>query len=146
MSACKDVVGNNDGVEQVLNALRTRFSPDKVDCIFQDITKFMYFQRTTQDMDTYLLESDISRQKAEARMAMGAGFPDEFASVLCMQNASLSKNERQLVIASVGASLSFAQVAAQMRRLFGNIGSSRNMDVLVAQDMDQVSDEDDFEA
>ena len=79
-------------------------------------------------------------------MSMGAGFPDEFASVLCMQNASLSKNERQLVMASVGSSLSFVHVAAQMRRLFGNIGTAQNQDALVAQGMDNVSDEEDSEA
>ena len=63
-----------------------------------------------------------------------------------MQNASPSKNERQLAIASVGSSLTFVHVSAQMRRLFGNIGSSQNMDALVAQDMDNVSDEENFEA
>ena len=65
----KDVVGNNDGVEQILNISRNRFAPDKVGCIFQDIAKFLYFKRTTEDMDTFLLEFDISRQKAEARMS-----------------------------------------------------------------------------
>ena len=106
----------------------------------------MNFKRTTQDMDTYLLEFEMLRQRAEARFDMGTGYPDEFVSVLCIQNAALSKNERQLVIASVGSSLAFGHVSAQMRRLFGNIGSSQSMDVLVAQDMDQVSEEDDFEA
>ena len=77
---------------------------------------------------------------------MGAGFPDEYVSVLCKTNASLPKNERQLMVASAGSSLLLGNVSAQTRRLFGNIGSSRNMDALVAQDLDQVSDEDDFEA
>ena len=76
----KAVVGNIDGAEQILNILRNRFAPDKADCIFQDITKFSYFKRTTQDMDTFLLEFDMLRQKAGARFATGTGFPDEFAS------------------------------------------------------------------
>ena len=146
LSVGKDVVGNLDGVEAILKILRHRFAPDKIDCIFQDIYKFSNFKRTTQDMDTYLLEFEMMRQRAEARFDMGTGFPDEFVSVLCITNASLSKNEKQLVIASVGSSLSFGHVAAQMRRLFGNMGSSQNMDVLVAQDLDQASAEDDFEA
>ena len=91
------------------------------------------------------MEFDFLGPKAEARMSMGPGFPGEFASVLCMQNASLTKNERQLVIASVGSSLTFARVSAQMRRLLGNIGSSQNMDALAAQEMDNVSDEENFE-
>ena len=125
LTAGKDVVGNMDGVEAILKILRHRFAPDKIDCIFQDIYKFSNFKRATQDMDTYLLEFEMLRQRAEARFDMGAGFPDEFVSVLCITNASLSKNEKQLVIASVGSSLVFGNVAAQMRRLFGNIGSSQ---------------------
>ena len=123
----KDVVGNLDGVEQILNILRNRFAPDKADCIFQDVTKFLFFKRTTQDMDTYLLEFDMLRRRAEARFATGTGFPDEFAFVLCMQNASLTKNEGQLVIASAGSSLTFVNVSAQMRRLWTKIGSSQNV-------------------
>ena len=87
----KDVVGNVDGAEQILSILRNRLAPDKADCVFQDITKFLYFKRTTQDMDTSLLEFDMLRQRAEARFNMGTGFPDEFASVLCMQDALFQK-------------------------------------------------------
>ena len=57
----------------------------------------MDFKRTTQDMDTYLLEFEMMRQRAEARFDMGTGFPDEFVSALCITNASLSKNEKQLI-------------------------------------------------
>ena len=134
----RDVVGNIDGVEQILNILRNRFAPDKADCIFQDIAKFLYFKRTTQDADTYLLEFDMLRQRAEARFAMGTGFPDEFASVLCMQNASLTKNE------TVGNSKCW--IAADVCERVAKYGSSQNMDALAAQDMDNVSDEENFEA
>ena len=51
-----------------------------------------------------------------------------------------------VVRACVGSSLSPAHVAAQMRRLFGNIGSAQHQDALAAQDMDNVSDEENFEA
>ena len=90
----KDVVGNMDGVEAILKILRRRSAPDKVDCTFQDISKFMNFKRTTQDMDAYMLEFDMLRRRAEARLALGTGFPDECASVLCMENASLTNNGR----------------------------------------------------
>ena len=80
----KDVVGNMDGVGAILKILRHRFAPDKIDCIFQDIYKFSNFKRATQDMDTYLLEFEMLRQRAEARFNMGTGFPDEFASALCI--------------------------------------------------------------
>ena len=73
-----------DGVEAILKILRHRFAPDKVDCIFQDIHKFANFKRATQDMDTYLLEFEMLRQRAGSRFDMGAGFPDESVSALCI--------------------------------------------------------------
>ncbi len=47
------------------------------------------------------------RQEAEARMIMGSGFPDEFASAICMRNAALTKNEKTIVLASFGNTLAF---------------------------------------
>ena len=79
-------------------------------------------------------------------MVMGAGFPGEFASVLCMQNAALNKNEKSLVLASLGNTLAFPQASAQMRRLFGHCGHASRQDVPVAEDLDTASEEEDFEA
>ena len=42
----KDVIGNADGVEQILEILRGRFAHDAIGSIFQDMAKFMYFKRT----------------------------------------------------------------------------------------------------
>ena len=50
------------------------------------------------------------------------------------------------MIASVGSSMSFVHVAAQMRRLFGNIGSVKQQDALVTHDMETASDDDSYEA
>ncbi len=85
------------------------------------------------------------REKAESRMLMGSGFPDAFASALRMKDAAVSKNEKTMVLASLGNTLASHQVSAQMRRLFGPCGYASRQDVLVAQDMDTVSDEEDFE-
>ena len=93
VTAGKDVVGNLDGAEHIWQILTERFAPDAIDSILHAMAKFMHFKRTGQDMGTYLIEFDMLRRKAEARMIMGGGFPDEFASVLCMQNAALAKNE-----------------------------------------------------
>ena len=84
MTAEKDVVGNLDVAEQILKISGERFAPDGSDIIFQDVVKFMYFRRANQEMDTYLLEFDVLRQKGETRMLMGAGFPNDFAPALCM--------------------------------------------------------------
>ena len=47
------------------------------------MAKFSYFKRAGQDADTNVMEFEILRQKAGARVVAGSGFPDEFASALC---------------------------------------------------------------
>ena len=114
MSVGKDVIGNIDGVAHTPRILRERFAPDAIGSILQDVAKFTYLKRADQNADTYLL-----RQKAEARMLMCSGFPDEFVSVLCIQSAALSENEKTSVLASLHKTPAFPAVSAQMRRLFG---------------------------
>ena len=82
LSVGRGVIGNLDGAEQISKIPRERVAPDAIDSIFQDMVKFMYFKRTDQTMDTYTMEFETLRQKAESRMVVGAGFPDKFASVL----------------------------------------------------------------
>ena len=86
------------------------------------------------------------RGKAESRMLLGPGFPDAFVSALCMQNAALPKYEKTMVLASLGNTLALPQASAQMRRLFGPRGYASRQYVLAAQDMDTVSEEEDYEA
>ena len=50
--------------------------------------------------DAYVMEFDVLRKKAEARMAMGRGFPDDFVSILRMLNASLSESGKSRALAS----------------------------------------------
>ena len=126
--------------------LRERFAPDAIDSVFQDVAKFMYFNRMDQKMGTYLLEFDMLRRKAEARMLIGSGFPDECVSALRTQNASLSENEKTLAPASFLNALSFAGVSAQMCRLFGPRGYASRQDVHVAAEIDTASEEEGFEA
>ena len=92
LSVGKDVIGNLDGAEQILQIPRDRFAPDAIDLISQDMVKFILFKRTDQPMDTYIIEFEMLRRKAEARMVMGPGFLVEFVSVLCMRNGALPKN------------------------------------------------------
>ena len=73
MSVGKDVIGNVAGAAHILRILRERVASDAIDSIFQDMVKAM---------DTYPMEFDVLRRKAEARMLMRSGYPDEFVSVL----------------------------------------------------------------
>ena len=79
MAAGKDGVGNIDRAARILRILGERFAPEAIDSIFQDMAKFMYFERADQNSDMYLMEFDVLPQKAGARMLMGSGFPAEFA-------------------------------------------------------------------
>ena len=97
-------------------------------------------------MVTYLMEFDVLRRKAGTRMVTGSGFPDEFVSVLRMQNAALPKNGKTLVWASVRHSLAALGAFAQMRRLSGSCGRATRQDVLVFANMDTASEQDDFKA
>ena len=92
----KDLIANQDGAQQILRILRERFAPDAIDAIIQEVAKFMNFKRADQTMDVYLLEFDVLREKAQAQMATGGGFPGEFASAHCMQNAALPENGKCL--------------------------------------------------
>ena len=79
-------------------------------------------------------------------MLMGAGFPDEFAPELRMQNAALTKRGKTMVLASLGNTSAFPTVSANIRRLFGPCGYVSRQDVLIAQYMDTVPEVEDFEA
>ena len=70
-------------------------------------------------MDAFLLESEVLRHEAGARMAIGGGPREEFVAILWAQGASLSKNGKSLVLDTVQGALAFATAANRMRRLFG---------------------------
>ena len=58
----------------------------------------MRSKRAGHNMETYLMEFDMLRQKAEARVLMGSRFPDELAPVLCIQDATSTKNEKTFAL------------------------------------------------
>ena len=92
-------------------------------------------------MAAYLMEFDVSREEAEARMVMGSAFPGEFDSILCVQNASLVRSGESLALARMQSALTFPLAAKQMSRLFGPRGSAARQDVLLAADVDSVTEE-----
>ena len=77
-------------------------------------------------------------------MGMGAGFPGQFASILRMSNAGVSRREKSLVIASCRRSLKFADASANMWRLFGSRGGGTRQDALFTEEAaeSRASDED----
>ena len=76
------------------------------------------------------------REKAEARMVMGGGWPGEFASDLSTHNSALSRGGESLSLASFRTTQASPVVSRQMRRLFGPCGGAARQDVLVPADLD----------
>ena len=96
----------------------------------------MQFRRTGPTGGEYTAEYDLLRRKAESKIEMGAGFQEHFVSILCMQKAWLSRQEKSLALASNQNSLKFADAAASMRRLFGSCGGAGRQGILVTEDAD----------
>ena len=63
LSVGEDVVGNLDGVGQILKIWRGRFAPDAIDSIPQDVGGFLYFKRAEQDADAYMMGFEMLRRK-----------------------------------------------------------------------------------
>ena len=139
-----DILDHSDGVAEILNILRNYFAPEAVGAIHQQLMRFMRFRRTDQSVDENIAEYDLLRQKAEPEMEMGAGFPEQFASKLNMDNAALSRHEKSLVMASCHESLRPEDASANMRRLFGSRGSGSRQDALLTEEAAEscASDED----
>ena len=69
-------------------------------------------------------------------MGMGAGFPEQAVSILRMQTAGPSRQEKSPAPASGHESLRFVDVAANLRRLFGSCGDMDRQDVMVTEEAD----------
>ena len=82
-------------------------------------------------MGEFIAEVDLLRKKAASTMEMGAGFPDQFGSILRMRAAGPPRQEKSPVIASGHRSLKFGEAAASMRSLSGSRGGSGRQDVLI---------------
>ena len=136
----KDCFGHDNGAQQ-LRIPRGRLALDAADAIYPEATKLLDFRRGGQTMFVYLMEFDVLREKAVARLSMGGGFPDESASILFMQNATLARSEESLALTSIQSKLALAAAAMEMRLLFGSRGNAARQDVLPAEDVDTASDE-----
>ena len=60
-NAGRDVIDNLDGAYQILRISHERFAPNAIDSIFQDMVKFLYFKRTEQTIDAYIMEFETLR-------------------------------------------------------------------------------------
>ena len=132
---------NYGGAQQLLGVSRKRFAPDAIGAIYYAVVRFPHLKRTDLAMGAYLLEFDVPGNAAEERMATGGGPPWEYFSIPRIHYATLSKNEKSSVTASVKGTLAFAGLAKQMRRIFASRWNAARRGGLIAADMTVFSDE-----
>ena len=125
-----DILGHGDGVTRILDNLRRGSAPEAADAIRQQLARFTNYRRTGQSAHGYIAEFFLTRKKAESKMDAGAGFPEQFAPILRMRNAELSRYGKPLFLASCREGLKFEDASANMRRLFGSRGGGSRQDAL----------------
>ena len=141
LNAGGDTCMRREDAESILKVLRNYFQPHAHDHIYRKGTKFSQQKPADQTTTRYVLEFDVLRRMAEARAMMGGAFPDASVFVLCVQNASQSKNGKSLLPASVQGSLDFSIVAKQMRHIFEPRGGVAQKAVLAGTDCGMESEE-----
>ena len=82
-------LGNRDGVARVLDILGDYFAPEAADAIHQQVTRFTQYRRANQSIREFTVEINFSRREVGSKMEMGAGFPEQFAPIMPMNNAGL---------------------------------------------------------
>ena len=120
----------SDGDAAILGILRNYFAPEAAYAIHQQVTRFVRCTRADQSIDASMVEYDLLWRKAESNMEMGAGFPDQFVSILRVNNDALSYRQKSLAIASCHKSLKFEDASANLRGLFGPRGNGSRPDDL----------------
>ena len=83
----------------------------------------------------------MTGRKAESEIQIGRDYPEQFASVLCMQDASFPRPEKSFILTGVQGNFAFPLAAKQMRRLLGPCVGAARRDVPVSADMDASSEE-----
>ena len=127
---------DTDGASRVLEISRNYFAPGDAGSINKGVARFIKFRRTGETVGRYIAEYGLLQRKAGSKIDMGAGFPGQFVTILCMQNAGHYRQEKSLARASSQKSLKLVDVAANMRRLFGSCGRAARRDILATEAAD----------
>ena len=123
-----DILGRIHGVARFLGILRGFRAPWAAGAIRQQVMRFMNRQRSDHSANEFSAGCGLLRRGAESNVGAGAGFPDQFVSILRMNITRLSRREKPLVAASCRKSLKFWAASANMRRLFGLRGGGSRQD------------------
>ena len=90
------------------------------------------FSTMSMGVDEYIAGCDLLLRKAESKMEMETYLPGQFASILRMDAAALSRHEKSLVMAIAYKRLRFEDMSANMRRLSGSCGCGSRQATLLS--------------
>ena len=91
LSAGGGRLGDRGGVARILEFLRINVALGAADATYREVMLFTQNRRAGQSIDEFVVEFDPLRCKAESRMEMRTGFPEQFPSILRMHNAALRR-------------------------------------------------------
>ena len=98
LSAGGDQIDNNGCAMCMLGKLRYYFAPEAAGSLFQEAVGFSQFRGADLTVDEYIVEFGLLRRKAESRMEMGAGFPEQYLYLAHAERGASSVRE----VAGVG--------------------------------------------
>ena len=101
MALGSDLLMEPDAAAKALQISRDYVAPDALDMAYQGVARSWHFERAAQWMDDYLAKSDLLLRKAEPRGHTGGASPGAFVPVLGLQNASSSREDKSLVLATL---------------------------------------------
>ena len=116
LSAGGSYLDNRHRVARILEILGDYFAPEAAGAIHQQVTRFTQYRRANQSIREFTVEINFSRREVGSKMEMGAGFPEQFAPIMPMNNAGLYRRGGSLVMASSRNSPKFEEVEANTRR------------------------------
>ena len=119
MAGGSDQPAEPEDVRKITQVPRDHFRPDSLDSAYQDVARFLQFKRGAQTMCQFLGRFDL-RRKAGVRAQMGGSFPETSVWTTRIQNASLPRAEKSLVLAGAQGSLGIAAVAGQSGQFWPN--------------------------
>ena len=72
MAAGSGVIADGDGAEKISTVLRDYLAPEAADSANQEVVRCLQWRRTGQTMDSFTVDLDFCRCRAESRMQMGS--------------------------------------------------------------------------
>ena len=120
LAAGGDYLGSRDGVARILGVIRNYAAPDGADAVRRQVARSMNSRCAERPIDEFIVEFDCLRRKAVPKIEMGVGFPEQFISILRVNNAGLRRRGQSMAMASFHKSLKSDEAAANTRRPFGS--------------------------